>query len=330
MSEITFAHPEYFFLLLIIPLYVAWYVWKQKEINPTIQISSLEGFKGTTKSWKSYLRHLPMVLRMLAITAVVATIARPQGASSYRDEKKEGIDIVIALDISSSMLAQDFTPNRVEAAKNVALEFVNNRVDDNIGLVVFAGEAFTQCPLTTDHAVLTNLFQAVKIGMLEDGTAIGLGLATAVSRIKDAKAKRKIIVLLTDGDNNRGSVSPLQAAEIAQTFGIRVYTVGIGSQGTAKIPVKTPRGEVLQEMEVTINEDLLQQIADMTGGQYHRASDMKSFKAVYEEIDKMEKTILEVREYTKRTEEYLPFALSAMIILLLEILLRNTVLRSIP
>ncbi len=330
MENITFAHPEFFWILLIVPIYVAWYIWKHKTLNATMQMSSLRPFDGMAKSWKSYLRHLPMVLRMLAICAVVMVLARPQSSDSYRDEKTEGIDIVISMDISGSMQALDFTPNRLEAAKDVAIRFVNGRPNDNIGLVIFAGESFTQCPLTTDHTVLTNLFADVKMGMLEDGTAIGMGLATAVSRIKDSKAKSKVIILLTDGDNNRGSVSPLQAAEIAQTFGVRVYTIGVGSKGTAKMPVNTAFGVQYQEFEVKLNEELLSEIANLTGGKYFRATDKKSLEAIYAEIDQMEKTILEVREFTKRTEEYLPFAVLAMLLLLAEIVLRNTVLRTLP
>ncbi len=330
MENITFAHPEFFWLLLIVPIYVAWYVWKHRTLNATIQMSTLQPFDSVPRSWKSYLRHLPMVLRMLAVCAVVIVLARPQSSDSFRDEKTEGIDIVMAIDISGSMQALDFKPNRLEAAKDVAIRFVNNRPNDNIGLVIFAGESFTQCPLTTDHTVLVNLFNDVKMGMLEDGTAIGSGLATSVSRIKDSRAKSKVIILLTDGDNNRGSISPRQAAEIAQTFGVRVYTIGVGTKGMAKMPVQTAFGVQYQEFEVKLNEELLSEIANITGGKYFRATDNNSLEAIYAEIDQMEKTILEVREYTKRNEEYLPFAIIAMLLLLAEIVLRNTILRTLP
>lgn len=325
-----FLHPEYFWLLLVVPLYIAWYIWRQNKINTTIQVSSLSPMKGVGKSWKSYLRHLPMVLRMLALAAAVCVIARPQSTSSHRDEKTEGIDIVMAVDISGSMRAQDFKPNRLEAAKDVAIRFISGRETDNIGLVIFAGESFTQCPLTTDHAVLTNLFNDIQTGMLEDGTAIGSGLATAISRIKESKAKSKVIILLTDGENNRGSITPLKAAEIAQTFGVRVYTIGVGTKGTAPFPVQTAFGIQYQEMEVNIDENLLTQIADMTGGKYFRATNKSSLQSIYEEIDQLEKTIMDVREYTKRTEEYLPYALACALLLLLEMLLRNTILRTLP
>lgn len=325
-----FLHPEYFWLLLVVPLYIAWYIWRQNKINTTIQVSSLSPMKGVGKSWKSYLRHLPMILRMLALTAAVCVIARPQSTSSHRDEKTEGIDIVMAVDISGSMRAQDFKPNRLEAAKDVAIRFISGRETDNIGLVIFAGESFTQCPLTTDHAVLTNLFNDIQTGMLEDGTAIGSGLATAINRIKESKAKSKVIILLTDGENNRGSITPLKAAEIAQTFGVRVYTIGVGTNGTAPFPVQTAFGIQYQDMEVKIDESLLSQIADMTGGKYFRATNKSSLQSIYEEIDQLEKTIMDVREYTKRTEEYLPYALACALLLLLEMLLRNTILRTLP
>lgn len=330
MNGITFLHPGYFFVLAIIPLYVAWYVWKRHSLNATMQFSTLKPFDGQTSSWKSYLRHLPMVLRMLALVAVVCVLARPQSTNSYHDEKTEGIDIVMAIDISGSMQALDFKPNRLEAAKDVGIQFISNRPNDNIGLVIFAGESFTQCPLTTDHAALTNLFNDVRMGMLEDGTAIGMGLATSISRIKDSKAKSKVVILLTDGCNNAGEITPIKAAEIAQTFGVRVYTVGVGSIGTAPMPVTTAFGTQYQDVEVKIDEELMRQISDMTGGKYFRATNKKSLQTIYEEIDQMEKTILEVREYTKKTEEYLPFAIVAMLLLLLEVVLRNTILRTLP
>ena len=330
MNGITFSNPNAFWILLVVPIYVAWYIWNRKKQNATLQFSTLKPFEGMKRSWKSYLRHLPMVLRMMALIAVVAVIARPQSSNSYRDEKTEGIDIVMALEISGSMQAIDFKPNRLEAAKDVGIKFVSSRPNDNIGLVIFAGESFTQCPLTTDHTALTNLFNDVRMGMLEDGTAIGMGLATSVSRIKDSKAKSKVIILLTDGCNNRGDITPQKAAEIAQTFGVRVYTIGVGTRGTAQVPVQTAFGVQYVDQEVKIDEELMQQIAEMTGGKYFRATNKKSLEAIYEEIDQMEKTILDVREYTKKTEEYLPFAIAATLLLLLEVVLRNTILRTLP
>lgn len=330
MEGITFANPRAFILLIIIPLYVAWYIWKRKSIGATIQLSTLTPFDGVGTSWKSYLRHLPMILRMLAIAAAVCALARPQSSNSYHDEKKEGIDIVIALDISGSMQAVDFKPNRLEAAKDVAMKFIAGRPDDNIGLVIFAGESFTQCPLTTDHTALQNLFADIQPSMLADGTAIGMGLATSVSRIKDSRAKSKVIILMTDGMNNAGTIAPAKAAEVAQTFGVRVYTIGVGSMGTAQMPFNTIYGIQYQEVEVKIDEQLLTDISSMTGGKYFRATNNKSLQSIYDEIDQMEKTILEVREYSKRSEEYLPFALAAMLLLLFELLLKNTVLRTLP
>lgn len=330
MSDITFLHPDFFWTLLVVPLYVAWYIWKHRTLNATIQMSSLRPFEGMKQSWKSYFRHVPMALRMLAIVAVVAVLARPQSTDSYKDEHTEGIDIVLSMDISGSMLAIDFKPNRLEAAKNVATKFIANRPNDNIGLVIFAGESFTQCPLTTDHAVLTNLMQDIHTEMLTAGTAVGSGLATAVARLKESNAKSKVVILLTDGVSNSGSIAPLKAAQIAQTFGVRVYTIGVGSRGTAKVPVMTHFGMEYVDQEVDIDEATMTEIAQMTGGKYFRATDNKSLDAIYEEIDQMEKTILEVREYTKRTEEYLPFAIAAMLLLLAELILRNTILRTLP
>ncbi len=329
-SDITFQHPWLFLLLLVIPAYIAWYVWRRRTSHATMQVSTLETLDGVRPTWRVRLRFLPLVLRLLAVALVVVVLARPQSTSSYSDSNTEGIDIVLSMDISGSMKAVDFKPNRLEAAKNVAAKFIAGRPNDNIGLVVFAGESFTQCPLTTDHAVLINLLSDIRTGMLEDGTAIGMGLATAVSRIKESKAKSKVIILLTDGMNNYGAISPEKAAELAQTFGVRVYTIGVGSQGVAQVPVQTAFGVKMQDMEVKIDEALLQGIADKTGGKYFRATNNKSLESIYEEIDKMEKTIMEVRHYTKRTDEYLPFALAALALLLIEVLLRNTLLRTIP
>lgn len=330
MNDITFQRPWFFLLLIIIPLYIAWYVWKRKTLNATIQISTLQPFSGIRQSWRSHFRHVPMALRMAAIAAIVCVLARPQSMYSVRDEKVEGIDIVMSLDISGSMLAIDFKPNRLEAAKSVAAKFIANRPNDNIGLVIFAGESFTQCPLTTDHAALTNLLTDIDTEMLANGTAVGEGLATAVSRLKESKAKSKVIILLTDGMNNRGSIAPLKASQIAQTFGVRVYTIGVGTHGMAKVPVQTVYGTQYVEEEVEIDEPTLTKIANDTGGKYFRATDNKSLTAIYEEIDQMEKTILDVKEYSKRTEEYLPFAIIAMLLLLMEIALRNTILRTLP
>ena len=330
MSHITFLHPHFLFLLIMVPLFIAWYLWKQRDMQASMQISSLKGFSKAPVSKKIYLRHLIFALRMLTISLLIIILARPQSTNSIRNVTTEGIDIVMALDISSSMLAEDFKPNRLEAAKEVAVQFISGRPDDKIGLVIFAAESFTQCPLTTDHKVLINLLKDIHVNMLEDGTAIGMGLATAVARIKDSKAKSKVIILLTDGVNNRGEIAPATAAEIAKTFGVRVYTVGVGTVGMAPYPVQTVFGKQYQQMEVKIDEDLLQNIAKITGGKYFRATNKNKLKEIYQEIDKMEKTKIEVKEYTKRKEEYMLFAAIAGLLLLLEILLKNTVLKNLP
>lgn len=326
----TFLHPHFFYLLLALIPMIGWYIWKQRDLNASLQISSLRGFSRIRKSRKTYLRHVPFALRCLTIIFLTIALARPQSTDNLRDVTTEGIDIMVSLDISGSMLAMDFEPNRLEAAKDVATEFIAGRPNDKMGLVVFAAESFTQCPLTVDHAVLTNLIRDVKTGMLQDGTAIGLGLSTAVSRIKDSEAKSKVIILLTDGVNNRGEIHPLTAAEIAKSFDVRVYTIGVGSRGMAPYPVNTVFGQQVQDMEVKIDEEMLQEIANTTGGQYFRATDKEKLRDIYEEIDQMEKTKIEVKEYSKRSEEFLPFALLALAFLLAEILLKNTVLRSLP
>ncbi|HEY5499330.1 MAG TPA: VWA domain-containing protein, partial [Bacteroidales bacterium] len=254
----------------------------------------------------------------------------PQSTNSWSNVSTEGIDIVVALDISSSMLAEDLKPNRLEAAKRVASSFINSRPNDNIGLVVFSSESFTQCPLTTDHAVLLNLFGGIQSGMIDDGTAIGLGLANSVNRIKDSKTKSKVIILLTDGSNNSGDIDPITAAGLAKTFGIRVYTIGIGTKGKAPYPFQTAYGVQYQNIDVVIDELPLRQIASITGGQYYRATDNSRLKSIYNEIDKLEKTKMRVHEYSKKNEEYRIFGLAALILLLMEILLRNTVLRRLP
>jgi Ca-activated chloride channel family protein len=282
------------------------------------------------KSTKIKLLHLPFVFRTLAILMITIALARPQASNSWRTENTEGIDIMIALDISGTMMAEDLKPNRLEASKDVATEFILSRPNDNIGLVVFSGESFTQCPLTTDHAVLVNLFNGVEYGMIEDGTAIGLGLANAINRIKNSKTKSKVIILLTDGSNNRGDIAPITAAEIAKSFGIRVYAIGVGSYGKVNIPVQTPLGLQYQQMDSEFDEKSLQDIAAMTGGNYFRATNNSKLRSIYQEIDQLEKTKINVKEYSKKNEEYYIFALLAFLFLLAEIVLRNTVLRKIP
>lgn len=326
----TFNNPEYlFFLLVLIPI-VFWYIKEMHHSDASLQISSHRNLQMKQKTLKIKLLHVPFVLRCLAIVMVVVALARPQASNSWRTESTEGIDIMLTLDISGTMLAEDLKPNRLEASKAVASEFILSRPNDNIGLVVFAGESFTQCPLTTDHAVLINLFNGVNYGLIEDGTAIGLGLANAVNRIKDSKARSKVIILLTDGSNNRGDIAPITAAEIAQSFGIRVYAVGVGSYGKVNIPVQTPMGLQYQLMDSEFDEKSLQNIATMTGGQYFRATDNNKLRSIYQEIDQMEKTKIDVREYNKKNEEFYIFAIVALLLLVAEVLLRNTVLKRIP
>lgn len=327
-----FANPSYIYLLLLLIPLIGWYFWKMRKNQASVEMSSSQAFdapKAVTA--KVYLRHVPFVLRMIAIALVIVILARPQSTNSWQNSSTEGIDIMMAIDISSSMLAQDLRPSRLEAAKNVAAAFINGRPNDNIGLVVFSAESFTQCPLTTDHAILLNLFKNIQSGMIEDGTAIGLGLANAVSRIKDSQAKSKVIILLTDGSNNRGEIAPVTAAEIAKTFGIRVYTIGVGTKGEAPYPFRLPGGMIQTQMiPVDIDEPTLKQIATTTGGQYFRATDNASLKEIYSEIDQMEKTKISVREYSKKQEEYKNIALLLLALLLLELLLKHTLLKKIP
>ena len=325
-----FSEPGYLWFLLILVPIIGWYIYRLRDKGATVRVSSLALLSNVRRSYKQYLEHLLFALRCAAIALIIIAIARPQTSNSFRSETTEGIDIMLALDISGTMLAEDLKPNRLEAAKNVAIEFASDRPNDNIGLVVFAGESFTQCPLTIDHVALVNLFNSVEYGMIEDGTAIGLGLANAVNRIKDSKAKSKVIILLTDGSNNRGDIAPLTAAEIAKTYGIRVYTIGAGQDDVAPYPFHTPMGIRYQNIPVEIDEEVLQQIADMTGGAYFRAKDTKKLGKIYEEIDQMEKTKLNVQEYSRKSEDFWPFLLAAFLCLLAEVALRNTLLNKVP
>ena len=327
----VFANPTYLYLLLLLIPLIGWYVYKLSKNQASLQVSSTEVFDALgVSTWKVWLRHVPFVLRMAAIAVLIVILARPQSTNSWQNSSTEGIDIMLAMDISGSMRAQDLKPDRLEASKDVAASFINGRPNDNIGLVVFAAESFTQCPLTTDHTVLLNLFKDVQPGIIQDGTAIGLGLANAVSRIKDSQAKSKVIILLTDGVNNQGEIAPVTAAEIAKTFGVRVYTIGVGTQGKAPYPFQTAFGIQYMDVDVEIDEPTLKQIAATTGGQYFRATDNASLKEIYSEIDKMEKTKISVQEYSKKQEEYKNWALLLFSLLLVEILLRNTLLRNIP
>lgn len=329
-NNIEFAKPEFLYLLGIIPLLVAWYIYRRKKYYTSLRVSSTGFLPSLRKSWRIYMLHFPFALRMIAIGLLILAFARPQSSVQKKNVSVRGIDIVTTLDISSSMLAEDFNPNRLEAAKDVAWDFIEDRPNDRIGLVVFSGEAFTQCPLTTDHDVLKNLFDDIESGMIEDGTAIGDGLATSVNRLKNSKAVSKVVILLTDGVNNKGSLDPVSAAEIAEMFDVRVYTIGVGSEGTAPYPVQGMFGKTYKRKKVEIDEELLQKVADMTGGKYFRATDKDKLKVIYDEIDKLEKSKIDVTEFQKKSEEFLPLALLAFALILLEFLLRNTVLKTIP
>ena len=330
-----FANIEYLFLLILLIPYIIWYVMKRKKTEPTLQVSTTRMYMKAPKSWKIYLLHAPFVLRTVAIIMVILILARPQPTDNWQHPAIEGIDIMLAVDVSTSMLAEDLKPNRLEAAKQVASEFINGRPNDNIGLTIFAGESFTQCPLTVDHGVLLNLFNSIKgdiaqRGLIEDGTAIGMGIANAVTRLKDSKAKSKVIILLTDGSNNRGDISPLTAAEIAKHYGIRIYTNGVGTNRTAPYPMQTYAGTQYVNVPVEIDEKTLTEIAGTTNGNYFRATSNSKLKEVYQEIDKLEKTKLNVKEFSKREEEYQVFAWIAFFCILLELLLRISVLKKIP
>lgn len=329
MNQNAFANPGFLYLLLAVPAIVAFYVLKQHKTSASLRLPGLQYFEKSGITFRNYLRHVLFALRMIAVILLIIILARPQKTDRFQDVSTEGIDIVLALDISGSMLARDFRPDRLEASKNVATEFISGRPYDRIGLVVFSGESFTQCPLTTDHAVLINLLREIQSGMIEDGTAIGMGLANAVNRIKDSEAKSKVIILLTDGINNRGEIAPGSAAGIAKTFGVRVYTIGVGTQGMAPYPVQTPFGTQYQNMPVEIDETILKEIAQTTGGRYFRATDNDKLVQVYKEIDKLEKSKIDVRQFTKKEERFLIPALIAFCLILIEIVLRNLLLRKL-
>ncbi|GAB3935658.1 vWA domain-containing protein [Mucilaginibacter myungsuensis] len=322
-----FAQPGFFWLFLLIPVMVAWYIWRQRRLYGDMGVSTVKGFALPAKTFLPMFRHTDIVLRSLGLAALIVAMARPQSSMSWQNSTTEGIDIIIASDISGSMLAEDFKPNRLEAGKAIAIDFIKNRPDDRIGLVIFSGESFTQCPLTIDHDVLINLYSDIKNGMIDDGTAIGMGLATAVNRLKESTSKSKVVILLTDGSNNMGSIPPLTAAEIAKQFGVRVYTVGIGTKGMAPYPFTTPNGIVYQNVPVDIDEGTLTKIAETTGGKYFRATNNAALKNIYDKIDKLEKAKIDVTEYRKKNELFLPFALIALALLALEFVLRNTLFK---
>lgn len=329
LENITFANPKLLWGLLIIPAVIVWYIFCQKKQDASVRFSDMNGFESLPKSWRVYGRHLLFVLQMVALALLIVAIARPQSTSTSETSNIEGIDIILAQDVSGSMLARDLKPDRLEASKKMAADFVEGRPTDRMGLVVFSGESFTQVPLTTDHGIMLSMLKELKSGMIEDGTAIGDGLATAINRLKDSEAISKVIILLTDGLNNAGSVDPYTAAELAKLYGIRVYTIGVGSYGTAPYPVQTIFGMQYQQMKVEIDEKMLTTIANNSGGKYFRATSNQKLSEIYDEIDKLERSKIEVTEFRHVHEEFYPLVALALVLLLVEFLLRKTVFRTI-
>jgi Ca-activated chloride channel family protein len=326
-----FEYPKILYVLLLLIPVVGHYIWRAvKGSTPSLQVSSLAAFAKKGSGLRYYFEHVPFILRCVAIALLIIAIARPRSSASFDKTDTEGIDIIFAMDVSTSMLARDFKPDRINAAKDIAIQFIAERPYDRMGIVVFAGESFTQCPLTTDRATLINLMKDIETGLIEDGTAIGNGLATAVARLKDSDAKSRVIILLTDGVNNRGEIAPLMAAEIAKTYGIRVYSIGVGARGMAPYPFMTERGIIIQQVPVEIDEDMLKQISEMTDGRYFRATDNTKLMEIYSEINKMEKAKITIDSLSIYKEEFMPFALGALAVFLLELILRLFILRRIP
>jgi Ca-activated chloride channel family protein len=329
-KNIAFAHPQFFGLLLLLPIMILWYITGNNKQQGTMVVSSIGPF-GKADSWKTFFRHTPFVLRMLGIVALIIALARPQTRNDEQIITGQGIDIILCMDVSGSMLAQDFLPNRLEAMKQVAVEFVEKRPTDRIGLVIFAGESFTVCPITTDRSMLKSHIMSAQSSFLADGTAIGDGLSTSVERLRGSKAKSKVIILLTDGENQGGLIDPLTAKEIAKSEGVKVYTVGMGTEGYASAPMQSETGQVtIQKQKVNIDEPLLRQIAGETGGLYFRARDNTSLQNIYTEIDKLEKTKVDISALKRYTEQFLPFAIAAAFFILLELVLRYTIFKKFP
>ncbi|MCM1522488.1 MAG: VWA domain-containing protein [Muribaculaceae bacterium] len=325
------AHPEYLWLLLILIPLIAWYVWKQRSLHAPMEMSSLKPFAKMGRPLRGWLIHLLFLLQLGVIGCVIVILARPQTRDSWNTSSVEGTDIVLALDISTSMLARDFNPDRFEAAKDVASRFVSGRDGDNIGVVIFAAESFTAIPMTTDRSTVVNYINDIKMGMLQDGTAIGDGLATSINRIKDGKAKSKSIILLTDGSNNTGNVAPKTAAEIARQMGIKVYTIGIGTNGTAPYPQENMFGRIeYVNLPVVIDEVTLKSIAETTGGKYFRATGNNVLREIFSEIDRLEKTKMDTRNFTATEDYYMPWAIAALLMFCMIVFLRYTLLRTIP
>ena len=328
-NDISFGQPLFFLLFAIIPFLLYWKFSKGKKQVAALSISTTKGLSNS-RSWKNIFQQFPFIFRLLALICIIIALARPQIKFDETQTEGEGVDIILCIDVSGSMTAQDFSPNRMEAAKKVAEDFVDNRSSDRIGVVIFAGESFTQCPLTTDHYVLINQIRQIRSGLLEDGTAIGSGLATGVDRLRNSKSKSKVIILLTDGVNNGGLIDPSTAKEIAKTFKIKVYTIGVGTNGYAPTPVSTPMGIVMQNEKVAIDEKLLQNIAYETGGKYFRATDNRSLENIYKEIDRLEKSKVEITSFHRFTEKFYSFIFIAMGLLLIEIILRYTLFKKFP
>jgi Ca-activated chloride channel homolog len=329
-GDISFEQFHFIWLFCLLPLIIGFWIWRRHKMQGEIKFSSSAIFNQISGGWKSKLRWLPKVFRVLTIAALIVVLMRPQSRSSWKETKTEGIDIVLSMDISYSMLAKDFKPNRLEVAKEIAIDFINQRPNDRIGLVIFSGEAFTSCPLTTDHIVLNNMLAEMQPGQLESGTAVGSGLATAVNRIKDSKAKSKVVILLTDGVSNSGEVAPITAGEIAKAFGIRVYTVGVGSYGKALTPVIVNQLGNLEYdyVNVEIDEPTMKKISSITGGKYFRAADKKGLETTLKEIDRLEKSFISEKNFSNKSEKFLPFALIAIVFFMLEFLAKEFLFRN--
>lgn len=327
-KNISFGQPWFFVLMVLIPVLIAWYIYRNNRLQGSVIISDASA--PGLNSWRTTLRHVPFVLRLLSIICIIVALARPQNVYEEQNAEGEGVDIVLCIDVSGSMTAQDLTPNRLEAAKKVAIDFVNKRLTDRIGIVIFSGESFTQCPITTDHRVLISAIENIRNGLLEDGTAIGSGLGTSVDRLRDSKTKSKIVILLTDGENNGGLIDPETAKEIAKAFQVKVYTIGVGTDGYAPQPVNTPMGVIMQQGKVSIDEKLLKEIAAETGGKYFRAKDNEGLAGIYDEINSLEKSKIEITTRTRYTEKFFPFVIAGLAFLFLELILRLTVFRKFP
>ncbi len=327
-NDIIFGKPWAFALFILLPVLIGWYILKNNSSRSSVPVSVIT--KTGLGSWKTSFRHLPFICRLLCLSLIIIALAQPQTMNDEQHAEGEGIDIILCIDVSGSMTAQDFLPNRLEAAKKVAIDFVNKRLTDRIGIVIFSGESFTLCPLTTDHNVLVTAVQGIRNGLLEDGTAIGSGLSTSVDRLRKSTNKTKVVLLLTDGENNGGLIDPKTAKEIAKSFGIRVYTIGMGSEGYAPQPVNTPLGIVMQNEKVSIDEKLLTEIAVETGGKYFRARDNESLAGIYRNIDVLEKSKVEIINTVRYQDKFFPFVLAAIIFLLMEVILNYTIFRKFP